>query len=92
MMGRDKRTAAAAAALVIVTACAGGAGHVTGRSSSAYQGTSPGGGRTPGPQWIITAGSLPGLKAAGLPVAMLDADFDNPVSYTHLTLPTTERV
>jgi hypothetical protein len=30
------------------------------------------------PEWIITVGSLPRLEGAGLPVSVLDADFDNP--------------
>jgi hypothetical protein len=40
--------------------------------------TSPASGAEPGPAWIITAGSLPRLAAAGLPMSVLDADFDHP--------------
>jgi hypothetical protein len=47
------------------------------QTSPARPQASPDGG-APGPAWIITAGSLPRLAAAGLPAPVLDADFDQP--------------
>jgi hypothetical protein len=80
-MRRRWRTTALAA-LAVVTACAAGGGHGAGHSpatSSASLPASPSsGGGQPELAWIITAGSLPRLAAAGLPVPVLDADFDNP--------------
>jgi hypothetical protein len=80
----------AAAVAVLVTAVCGGCARPavqpgppkptapatrSGPVPSASSVTHPAG---PGPAWIITAGSLPRLASAGLPVAILDADFDNP--------------
>lgn len=75
-MGR--RGPVLAVALAVVILCAGCAGQATGRSASGRPDSSPAGGKNPGPAWIITAGSLPRLAAAGLAVPELDADFDNP--------------
>jgi hypothetical protein len=81
MIGKvDRRwqVAVLSAALAVVTACTGGASHLAGHPSPAYPGSPPGGGGQPGLEWIITTGSLPRLEGAGLPVPVLDADFDNP--------------
>jgi hypothetical protein len=80
MIGKvDRRwqMAALAATLAVVTACTGGASHPAGHPSPAYPGSPPAGGRQPGPEWIITTGSLPRLEGAGLPMPVLAADFDN---------------
>ena len=77
-MGRRWREAALAVVLAVVTACAGGGGHTASHSQPARPGSSPAAGREPEPAWIITAGSLPRLAAAGLALPVLDADFDNP--------------
>jgi hypothetical protein len=76
-MGLRRQLAALVVAVAVVTACAGG-GRAAGRPSPEYPGPATSGGRVPGPEWIITAGSLPRLEAAGLPVPALDADFDHP--------------
>lgn len=67
-------------ALAVATACGGCGGHAAGHPPPVRPGSSPAGGREPEPAWIITTGSLPRLAAAGLPVPVLDADFDNPAT------------
>jgi hypothetical protein len=76
-VGRRCQLAPLLAVLAVVTACGGGAGPVVGHSSPALPGSPPAG-AAPVPQWIITTGSVPRLEAAGLPGAVLDADFGNP--------------
>jgi hypothetical protein len=78
MVAWVRRMAALAAALVAVTACAAGADRAAGHPSTAPARTSQADVVTPGPQWIITTGSLPRLEAAGLPVPVLDGFFDHP--------------
>jgi hypothetical protein len=69
-----------AVALAVVICCAGCAAQGAGRSVPGRPQSPPGGGRQPGPAWIITAGSLPRLAAAGLAAPELDTDFDNPAT------------
>lgn len=76
-MGWRGRTALSAA-LVAVAVCAGCGGHAAGHPSPVRLGNSSAGATGPEPAWIITAGSVPRLEAAGLPMPVLDADFDNP--------------
>jgi hypothetical protein len=77
-VSRRGREPVLAVALAVVVFCAGCAVQGAGRSAPGQPERSPAGGREPGPAWIITAGSLPRLAAAGLTAPALDADFDNP--------------
>lgn len=79
-VGCRRREPVMAVALAVVIFCAGCAEQAPGRSASGRPDSSPAGGRGPGPAWIITAGSLPRLAAAGLAAPELDADFDNPAT------------
>jgi hypothetical protein len=77
-VGTLGRMTALSVALLIVSACDGPGRPMATGPSPVPPGTSPAYGAEPGPVWIITTGSLPRLAAAGLPMPVLEADFDNP--------------
>jgi len=77
-MGRGWRMTALGVVLAVVAVCAGCGSHAADRRVPSRPGSVSAGRSGAGPAWIITAGSLPRLVAAGLPVPVLDAGFDNP--------------